>query len=70
MRPAFAAAWDEAQRIAWPPADEPWIESAICFFEGRPPPPGNPVRVTSVGEVLEALKGNRFAVRRLRAKRP
>lgn len=70
MRPGFAAAWDEAQRIGWPPADEPWIESALCFFEGRPPPPGNPVRVTSVGEVLEALKGNRFAVRRPRAKRP
>jgi hypothetical protein len=65
-RPAFAADWDEALRGGWPPADQPWIESAICFFEGREPPPGNPVRITSIDEVLEAMKGNRFAPRRRR----
>jgi len=64
----FAAAWDEAQRVGWPPADEPWIESALCFFEGRSPPPDNPVRITNIGQVIEAMRGNRF-VRRPRAKR-
>ena len=68
-QPGFAHAWDEAERTGWPPADEPWIESAICFFEGRPPPPGNPVRITSIDEVLEAMKGNRFGARRPRARR-
>jgi hypothetical protein len=69
VRPAFAAAWDEAERIGWPPADQPWLESAICFFEGRAPPPGNPVLITSIGEVLDALEGKRFVPRRPRAKR-
>jgi hypothetical protein len=64
----FAAAWEEAQRVGWPPADEPWIESAICFFEGRSPPPDNPVRITNIDQVIEAMRGNRF-VRRPRAKR-
>jgi hypothetical protein len=68
-RPAFAAAWDEAERIGWPPIDQPWIESAICYLERREPPPGNPVRITSIDEVLEALDGNRFVPRRPRAKR-
>jgi len=67
-RPAFAAAWDEAERDGWPPLDQPWIESAICFFEGREPPPDNPVRITSIDEVLEAMRGNRFAPRRPRAR--
>jgi hypothetical protein len=66
VRPAFAAAWDEAERTGWPPADQPWIESALCFFQGREPPPGNPVRITSIDDVLEALKGNRFVARRPR----
>jgi hypothetical protein len=69
VRSRFAAAWEEAQRIGWPPADRPWIESAVCFFEGRPPPPGNPVRITSIGEVIEAMRGNRFAVRRPQARK-
>ena len=69
-RPGFAAAWDEAQRSGWPPGDQPWIESALCYFERREPPPDNPVRITSIDEVIEAMKGNRFAVRRPRAKRP
>src|SRR4051794_38597195 len=47
----FAAAWDEAQRVGWPPTDQPWIESALCFLDGQPPPPDNAVRITSVGEV-------------------
>jgi len=68
-RPGFAAAWEQAQRSGWPPADQPWIESALCFFEGRPPPPDNPVRITNIGEVIEAMRGNRFAARRPRAKR-
>ena len=69
-RPAFAEAWDEAEREGWPPLDQPWIESAICFFEGREPPPDNPVRITNLDEVLEAMRGNRFAPRRPRAKGP
>jgi len=69
-RPTFAAAWDEAEREGWPPIDQPWIESAICFFEGREPPPDNPVRITSIDEVLEAMRGNRFAPRRPRARGP
>jgi hypothetical protein len=68
-RPGFAAAWDEALRIGWPPADEPWIEAAHCFFEGREPSPGNPVRITSIDDVIEAMKGNRFAPRRPRSLR-
>lgn len=67
-RPGFAAAWSDAERNGWPPADQPWMESAICFFEGRDPPPGNPVRITSVGEVLDALAGKRLAPRRPRSK--
>jgi hypothetical protein len=66
VRPGFAAAWDEARRIGWPPADKPWMEAAICFFEGTTPSPGNPVRFTSISEVLEAMKGNLFGVRRPR----
>jgi len=66
VRARFAAEWDEALLSGWPPADRPWIESATCFFEGREPPAGNPVRFTSVSEVLEAMKGNRFAPRRRR----
>ena len=69
VRPGFAAAWDEAERIGWPRVDQPWIESAMCFFEGREPPPGNPVRFTSIDEVLHALDANRFVPRRPRAKR-
>lgn len=65
----FADAWDEAIAEGWPPADQPWIESAICFFEGRPPPPGNPVRITGIDDVLDAMKGKRFAPRRQRARR-
>ena len=65
-RRAFAAAWDEAERSGWPPAEQPWIESAICFFEGREPPPGNPVRITNIDQVIEAMKGNRFVPRRPR----
>jgi hypothetical protein len=64
----FAAAWDEAERTGWPPADLPWIEAAECFFEGREPPPGNPVRFASVSEVIEALNGNRFAPRQRRGR--
>ena len=68
-KPDFADAWDVAEAEAWPPADQPWIESAICFFEGRPPPPGNPVRITGIDDVLDAMKGKRFAPRRQRARR-
>lgn len=66
VRPGFAAAWDEAEREGWPPSDMPWIESAMCFFEGREPPPGNPVRITSIDEAISARMGNRFRVRRPR----
>lgn len=69
VRPAFAAAWDEAERIGWPPIDHPWLESAICFFERREPPPGNPVRITNIDEALQALDGKRFAPRRPRRRR-
>ena len=69
VRPGFAAAWEEAERIGWPPAELPWIESAICFFERREPPPGNPVRITSVSQVIDALEGKRFRPRRRRARR-
>jgi hypothetical protein len=62
----FAAAWDEAERDGWPPVDVTWIEAAVCFFEGREPPPGNPVRIGSLDDVLEAMKANRFVPRRPR----
>ena len=68
VRPPFAEAWDEALRVGWPPADLPWIEAAECFFEGREPPPGNPVRFASVSEVIEAMNGNRFAPRQRRGR--
>jgi hypothetical protein len=61
VRPAFAAAWDEALRAGWPPADKPWIESALCFLEGREPPPDNPVRIREIDDVIEAMLGKRFA---------
>lgn len=60
---SFAAKWDEAQRLGWPPADEPWIEAAMCFLEGQPPPPGNPVRFRSVDQVINAMRGTRCFVR-------
>lgn len=63
VRPGLAAAWDEAQRSGWPPADEPWIEAAMCFLEGQPPPPGNPVRFRSVDQVINAMRGTRCFVR-------
>jgi hypothetical protein len=69
MRPGFAERWDEAQRRGWPPVDHPWIESMFCFFEGREPPPDNPVRVASVGEVIAWLEGKRFFVRPPRTRR-
>lgn len=62
----FAAAWAAAEREGWPPTDQPWIESAICFLEGRPQPADNAVRITSVREVLQALKSNLFVPRRPR----
>lgn len=68
VRPGFAAAWEEAERDGWPPADQPWIEAALCFFQGREPPPGNPVRIGSIDQVLGALDGKRFAPRRPRAR--
>ena len=65
-RPEVAAAWAEAERAHWPPLDQPWIAAAICVLEGEPPPPGNPVRFTRVGEVLQAMRGNKFVARRAR----
>lgn len=65
-RPEFAAAWAEAERAHWPPMDQPWIAAALCFLEGEPPPPGNPVRFTRIGEVLQAMRGNLFVPRRPR----
>jgi hypothetical protein len=63
VRPVFGERWDEAQRRGWPPVDNPWIESMHCFFEGREPPPDNPMRVASVGEVIAWLEGKRSFVR-------
>jgi hypothetical protein len=68
--PVFAAAWDEAERAGWPPLDQPWIESAVCFFEGCAAPPDNPVRIASVRDVLQALKRGKFQARPPRAIRP
>jgi hypothetical protein len=63
VRPGFAEQWDEALRTGWPPAEQPWIESAMCFLEGQQQPPGNPVGITSVAEVLQGMWGTRFASR-------
>jgi hypothetical protein len=68
--PVFAEAWDEAERAGWPPLDQPWIESAVCFFEGCAAPPDNPVRIASVRDVLQALKRGKFQARPPRAIRP
>jgi hypothetical protein len=68
--PVFAAAWDEAERAGWPPLDQPWIESAVCFFEGRAAPADNPVRIASVRDVLQALKRGKFQARPPRVVRP
>jgi hypothetical protein len=67
--PRFAAAWDEALRAGWPPADQPWLESALCFLEGREPPPGNPVRFTRIAQVIDAMEGKRFIPRGPRSRR-
>ena len=67
--PRFAAAWDEALRAGWPPADQPWLESALCFLEGREPPPGNPVRFTRIAQVIDAIEGKRFIPRGPRPRR-
>ena len=55
MRPGFAQAWAEALESGREMQDLDWFESAECFFEGREPTSDNPVRVTSVAEVLRML---------------
>jgi hypothetical protein len=54
-RPAFALAWQDALESGREMDGLDWLESAECFFEGRPVPDDNPVRVTSVAEVLRML---------------
>lgn len=68
-KPDFADAWDVAEGEGWPPADHPWIESVICFFEGRSPPRDNPVRIRGIDDVLNAMNGKRFAPRPPRSPR-
>jgi len=69
VRPHFAAAWDEAERIGWPPIDQPWMEAVLCLVTDREPSPDNPVRITGIDDVLQLMKRNRFVSRRPRARR-
>lgn len=64
-RPGFATGWYEAMESAEAPHALEWFESAECFFERRGVPPDNPVKVTSVDEVLRMLaRSERAAPRR------
>jgi hypothetical protein len=60
----FALGWHKALRRGRGMRELEWFESAECFFEGRPPPPDNPVRVTSIDEVLRMLARSERAERR------
>ncbi len=61
--PAFAAEWDEAVSIGYAAVEMALIEGANDFFERRPMELGDaPAIVTSVGEALQVLAMNRFAV--------
>lgn len=55
-QPGFAKAWREALRSGEPWSAFEWLESAECFFAGAPPPPGNPVRITSLDEVIRMVE--------------
>lgn len=69
-RPGFASRWRKALASddgRWAPD---WLESAKCFFEGRAPPGENPVRLTSIGDVLRLLGRTARTERRDRAPRP
>jgi hypothetical protein len=61
--PGFAFGWHKAMRRGRGMRELEWFESAECFFEGRPPPPDNPVRVTSIDEVLRMLARSERAER-------
>lgn len=60
--PAFAAEWDEAVAIGYAALQAALIEGAIDFFERDPIELGGPAIVTSVGEAIQVLAMNRFAV--------
>lgn len=66
-RPGFALAWHEAMQSGEAAGALEWFESAECFFEGRAVPSGNPVRVTSVDEVLRMLARTERAARASRS---
>ena len=53
--PGFAHDWHEAQSAGDPDLICAWIESARCFFDGEPLPPDNPVRVTTIAQVLRMM---------------
>lgn len=60
--PTFAREWDEAVAIGYAGLEAALIEGAIDFFEREPLELGGPIRVTSVGEAIQALTVNRRAV--------
>jgi len=70
VRPAFARAWAEALESGREMGGLDWFESAQCFFERRAVPEDNPVRVTSVGEVLRMLGRGERAERAGRERKP
>jgi hypothetical protein len=65
-RPGFASVWHEALEAGREGLEPDWLESAECFFEGRPQPPDNPVKVTSVTDVLRLFARSERADRRRR----
>lgn len=54
-RPGFAVGWHQAMESGEAPHALEWFQSAECFFEGRAVPEDNPVKVTSIDEVLRML---------------
>jgi hypothetical protein len=54
-RPRFAFRWAKALRRGREMQELPWFESAQCFFERQPVPADNPVKVTSIDEVLRMM---------------
>jgi hypothetical protein len=60
----FASRWADALAAYGPHMEAEWFESAGCFFEGEPAPQDNPVRVTSVGQVLRMLARSERAARK------
>ena len=66
VRPEFAAAWAAALADGGPGEEPEWVEAAAHFLYREPLSDDNPVRLTSVGQVLRLQAKSERAARRVR----